>query len=274
MPTITPISPPPVPRYNVLGVGICGLEREQVVSSVLDAAAEGRPLGVSALAVHAIMEAWDNPACRARLNSLDIATPDGQPVRWALNQLHGTTLRDRVYGPFVMRDLCAGAATRRLPIYLFGTPAETLQRLSERLRESHPGLEIAGSQPSRFRKINAEEADSDAQRIRESGARLVFCGLGCPRQEAWVHAMKPRLNVPLIAVGAAFALWAGERSMAPAWAQDHGLEWLVRLSQEPRRLAARYLIQNPRFLAALALQKLGRRPFNDAPTPVEPEYWG
>jgi exopolysaccharide biosynthesis WecB/TagA/CpsF family protein len=269
-----PITPPSIPKYNVLGVGISGWERPDVVSFILDAAEAGRPLAVSALAVHAVMEAWDRPAYRSCLNSLDIATPDGQPVRWALNLLHNVALRDRVYGPFVMRDLCAGAAQRGVPIYLFGTPAETLERLSVRLPESHPGLKIAGSQPSRFRKISLEEVEADAQRIRESGAKLVFCGLGCPRQEAWVQTMRSRINAPLIAVGAAFALWAGERDMAPAWAQANGLEWLVRLVQEPRRLAARYLIQNPRFLAALTLQKMGRRPAELSPGPIEPEYWG
>ena len=86
--------------------------------------------------------------------------------------------------------------------------------------------------------------------------------------------MKPLISAPLIGVGAAFALWAGERSMAPAWMQDHGLEWLFRLGQEPKRLAGRYLVQGPGFFGAVAAQKLGLRSPGADPSPVEPEYWG
>jgi N-acetylglucosaminyldiphosphoundecaprenol N-acetyl-beta-D-mannosaminyltransferase len=262
------------PRLNVLGVGISATDLDAVVERVITAARAGQPLGVSALAVHAVMEARGHPDYRARLNTLDVAAPDGQPVRWALNGLHGAGLRTRVYGPFLLQSVCARAARESLPIFLFGTKAETLGSLSAHLTAAHPGLAIAGTCPSRFRRATEAEAREDAQAIIASGARIVFCGLGCPRQEAWVHAMLPLVGLPLIGVGAAFALYAGERVMAPGWMQDRGLEWLYRLGQEPSRLAGRYLVQGPGFFTGIALQKLGRRPPGIEPTPVPPEYWG
>jgi exopolysaccharide biosynthesis WecB/TagA/CpsF family protein len=268
------MTPPPVPRYNVLGVGISGVDPAKAAELILQAARAGAAYSASALAVHAVMEARGNSRYRARLNALDLAAPDGQPVRWALNNLYGAGLRERVYGPFLMRTLCSSAAREGIPVFLFGTTAETLGRLSANLSAAHPGLHVAGTRASRFRRATEAEARADARAIGESGARLVFCGLGCPRQEAWVHAMRPLVSAPLVGVGAAFALWAGERPMAPAWMQDNGLEWLYRLGQEPQRLAGRYLIQGPGFIVGVGLQKLGRTPPGIEPVAVEPDYWG
>jgi N-acetylglucosaminyldiphosphoundecaprenol N-acetyl-beta-D-mannosaminyltransferase len=268
------MTPPSVPRHNVLGVGISGVDPGTAAELILKAARSGAAYSASALAVHAVMEARGDPLYRARLNALDLAAPDGQPVRWALNCLHGAGLRERVYGPFLMRSLCAAAAREGIPVFLFGTTGATLGRLSERLTAAHPGLLIAGTRASRFRRATEAEARDDARAIADSGARIVFCGLGCPRQEAWVHAMRPLVSAPLVGVGAAFALWAGERPMAPRWMQDNGLEWLYRLRQEPLRLAGRYLVQGPGFFLGVARQRLGQKPPGIEPTPVGPDYWG
>jgi exopolysaccharide biosynthesis WecB/TagA/CpsF family protein len=268
------MSPSPEPRYNVLGVGISATDIESATGRIIAAARAGSPLGVSALAVHAVMEAQADEAYRRRLNSLDIAAPDGQPVRWSLNALHGVALRERVYGPHLMRSVCAAAAPEGIPIFLFGSADTVLCGLSENLLAAHPGLRIAGTRASRFRRATEAEARQDADMIRQSGARVVFCGLGCPRQEAWVHAMGSLIGVPLIGVGAAFPLWAKERAMAPSWMQDRGLEWLFRLTQEPSRLAGRYLVQGPGFFVRIALQRLGRTPPDIEARPVPPEYWG
>jgi exopolysaccharide biosynthesis WecB/TagA/CpsF family protein len=268
------MTPTPLPRYNVLGVGVSGVEPAMAVERVLQSAREGTAFSASALAVHAVMEAQKDPQYRARLNTLDLAAPDGQPVRWALNGLHHTGLRQRVYGPFLMRSLCAAAAREDLPIFLFGTTGITLGKLTANLTASHPGLFVAGTRPSRFRRVTPREALQDAQVITDSGARIVFCGLGCPRQEAWVHAMRPMIKAPLIGVGAAFALWASERPMAPAWMQVNGLEWLYRLGQEPERLAGRYLVQGPGYFLRVALQALGRKQPAIDPVSVSPDYWG
>ena len=261
-------------RHNVLGVGVSAVDYELAVECLLGAARSQTPFAGSALAVHAIMEARADESYRRRLNALDLATPDGQPVRWALNGLYGLGLRDRVYGPFLMQRLCTRAALEGLPVFLFGGTDDLLGRLSAALRRDYPGLAIAGMQASRFRRITSEEAAGDAARIQASGARLVFCGLGCPRQEAWVQAMRPLIRAPLLGGGAAFALAAGDRPMAPAWMQRRGLEWLFRLSQEPGRLSGRYLVRSPAFPFLVLRQRLGGAVPGCDPTETSPEYWG
>lgn len=241
-------------RYPVLGVQITAIERQEAANVVLAAARDGIPLGVSALAVHGVMEGVFDPELQFRLNDLEMVVADGQPVRWALRWLHGVGLTERVYGPDLMNDVCGLAAREGLPIFLYGSTTATLATLRERLVAQHPGLEIGGSRPSRFRAVTDAEQDADVEEIRSSGARIVFAGLGCPRQEIWTYEVRNRLALPVLAVGAAFDFHAGTARQAPPWMQSRGLEWLYRLIQEPRRLWRRYLVLNPTYLALVALQ--------------------
>lgn len=250
------MDPDRIPRFNLLGVQVHAVDYARATAEIMRAATGRRALAATALAVHGVMTGCIDDDQRARLDQLDLVMPDGQPVRWALNWLHGTRLTDRVYGPFLTLRLCAEAAATGLPVFLFGSTAEVLAKLSAGLLARTPGLRIAGMQPSRFRIATEREWAEDVRTIRASGARIVFCGLGCPRQEAWAHAMRKQLDLPIVAVGAAFPLWAGVQPMAPAWMQRRGLEWLFRLSREPRRLAHRYFTYNPRFALGVLRQRL------------------
>jgi len=166
----------------------------------------------------------------------------------------------------------AAAAAEGLPIYLYGSTPETLSRFSAALLSAYPGLKIAGSEPSKFRLSGPGDAAEIAARIQSSGARVVLVGLGCPRQELFVYAMRPHLDMPLLAVGAAFDYHAGQLRKPPAWMQKRGLEWLWRLGLEPKRLWRRYLLLNPAYLARLGAQrtKLWKAaPPSAAGTPLE-----
>jgi exopolysaccharide biosynthesis WecB/TagA/CpsF family protein len=241
-------------RYPILGVQITAIERHEAADVVLAAARDRIPLGVSALAVHGVMQGVLDPEVQYRLNDLEMVVADGQPVRWALRWLHGVGLTERVYGPDLMNDVCGMAAREGLPIYLYGSTADTLTDLARKLTARHPDLKIAGSRPSRFRSATDAEQDADVDEIGASGARIVFAGLGCPRQEIWTYEMRLRLSLPVLAVGAAFDFHAGNARRAPDWMQRRGLEWVYRLVQEPRRLWRRYLLLNPSYLALVALQ--------------------
>ncbi|MBB4304791.1 exopolysaccharide biosynthesis WecB/TagA/CpsF family protein [Rhodobium orientis] len=253
-------------KKNVLGVGVSVVDYDGAVEAIIRAARARRGFKVAALAVHGVMTGVLDRRHRYRLNSFDVITPDGQPVRWALNLLHRTKLKNRVYGPELTLRLCERAARENLPIYLYGSKPEVLERLQERLAERFPGLVIAGARPSLFRKSTAEEKEAIAEEIRESGARLVFVGLGCPRQEVWAYEYARLLDMPAIAVGAAFDFHAGLLSQAPRWFQDRGLEWAYRLSREPKRLWRRYLLLNPAYLTMLAAQALGLARYADRGT--------
>lgn len=250
-------------KHNVVGVRIDAVDYEAATQRIVAAAEVGQRCTTTALAVHGVMTGALDAEHRYRLNRFDLVVPDGMPVRWGLNWLHGTRLRDRVYGPNLMLHVCGEAARRGLPIFLFGCDEPTLAELKERLLARYPQLRIAGSEPSRFRQLNKDEADALMTRIRASGARIVFVGIGCPRQEIWAYEFGDMLNLPVLAVGAAFAFHAGRLAQAPTWMQRRGLEWLYRLTREPRRLWRRYVYLNPAYVAMLVGQKLGLRRFDD-----------
>ena len=168
-------------------------------------------------------------------------------------------LPDRVYGPTLTLKVCERAAKEGLSIYFYGSKQEVLEPLVVRLQQKFPTLKVAGTQASLFRQTSADEKAQIAKTIRDSGASIVFVGLGCPRQETWVYEYRDLLPMPLLAVGAAFDFHAGTLPQAPRWIQNVGMEWFYRLIQEPRRLWKRYAILNPQFLWLLSLQLIGIR---------------
>jgi N-acetylglucosaminyldiphosphoundecaprenol N-acetyl-beta-D-mannosaminyltransferase len=257
-------------KKNLLGVLVDGLDSESVADLIIQAARQRRPFAVSAIAVHGVMEGVLDPAHLYRLNHLDLVVADGQPVRWALNLLHSVGLRHRVYGPNLTLDVLARAAQEQIPIFFYGSTGDVLAPLCANVKAKFPGLVVAGAEPSIFSKISPESACRIAGRIKQSGAQIVFAGLGCPRQEVWAYEFYERLSMPIIAVGAAFPFLAGTLRQAPQWMQDRGLEWLFRLSVEPRRLWRRYLLLSPAYLFLVACQLVGVR-FCTAGTPPDRE---
>ncbi|MDG4834642.1 WecB/TagA/CpsF family glycosyltransferase [Solwaraspora sp. WMMD1047] len=243
-------------KRNVLGVLVDAVDYEAAVDQVVTAAVDRRPFALTALAVHGVMTGVTDPPHNARLNSFDLVTPDGQPVRWALNLLHSAGLAERVYGPTLTLRVLERCAELGLPVYLYGSTEPTLARLVPALERMFPALKLAGVEPSKFRSAQPGEAAEIADRIRASGARLVLVGLGCPRQEIFAYAMRPLLDMPLMAVGAAFDYHAGLLRTPPPWMQRVGLEWLWRLGLEPKRLWRRYVLLNPAYLTRLTAQHL------------------
>ena len=180
-------------------------------------------------------------------------------MRWALNLLHGARLAERVYGPTLTLHVCSAAADAGLSVFFYGSRPDVLASLERRLSERVPRLMIAGTHSPPFRSLSAAEDAEEVDRIRSSGAQIVFVGLGCPRQEMWAYQHRERLGVPLLCVGAAFDFHAGKLRQAPAWMQARGLEWLFRVWMEPRRLWRRYATHIPVFVAAVSMQLVADR---------------
>jgi N-acetylglucosaminyldiphosphoundecaprenol N-acetyl-beta-D-mannosaminyltransferase len=243
-------------KRSVLGVNVSIIDYDGVVKRVIAAAKQKTALGVSALAVHGVMTGTLDPEHKYRLNKLDIVTADGQPVRWALNFLHGQKMSERVYGPNLALKICDAAAKEGLAIYLYGSRQEVLSHWIRNLARQFPTLKIAGSEPSKFNRLTSDENAAMIERLKNSGADIVFVGLGCPRQEVFAYENKSALGRPLIAVGAAFDFHAGLLPQAPLWMQTRGLEWGFRLWQEPNRLWRRYLYMNPLYIYLVVCQKI------------------
>ncbi len=239
-------------KVDVFGVQVTPTSYRDASDAIIECARHGQPGVVSCHAVHAVITASCDEELRRQVNTFDMITPDGQPVRWALNLLHGTGLKDRVYGPDLTLHLCRRAARDGVSIYLYGGSPEVVETLQHNLRKLCPGLEIAGYESPPFRKLTPEEDQEVIDRINASGAGLVFIGLGCPKQDVFAYEHRNSINAVQLCVGAAFDFHAGRKSQAPAWMQKRGLEWLYRLVQEPRRLWKRYLVTNSIYLAKLA----------------------
>ena len=242
-------------KHPILGVNVHAVDYEAAVARILEAAKTGRPCSVSALASHGVMTGYLDRVHRRRLNGLDLVAPDGQPVRWALRWCYGLRLPDRVYGPTLTLKVAEAAAAQGVPVYLYGSTDAILDGFMANLKKWFPNLKIAGYEPSQFRKISEAEKQEVVEQIRQSGARIVFVGLGCPRQEVWAYEYREALGIPILAVGAAFPFHAGLLPQAPPWMQRAGLEWLFRLIQEPRRLWRRTLLY-PRYLGRVILQAI------------------
>lgn len=260
---------PPAPAWpakvDLLGVGISPTNYDEAVELVLCAAERRQSAVVACQAVHAVVTASSNAELRERVNSFELVTPDGQPVRWAINWLHGTGLRERVYGPELMLRLCRGAARGGVSVYLYGGTEEVLDKLCVRLEQLCPSLVIAGREAPPFRPLTGDEDRRVVERINASGAGLVFVGLGCPKQDHFAYEHRQAVRAALICVGAAFDFHAGLKPMAPRWMQRHGLEWLFRLASEPRRLWRRYLVTNSIFVARVSLALVRRMAFRGCP---------
>jgi len=255
-------------KKNVLGVMVDEIDYEGAVEYVMWAAKERQARSISALAVHGVMAGVVDKEHLYRLNNLDVVLPDGQPVRWYLNLLYRSRLTARCYGPKLTLKLCARAESEGLPVFFYGATQSMLDAMRKNLLKEHPQLMIAGMEPSKFRRLDAREKSELADRIRSSGASMLFVGLGCPRQEVFVYEFRDLLPMPALAVGAAFTFISGELPHAPLWIEKIGMEWLFRFCAEPHRLWRLHVFHNPAYAALLALQFLRLRSFD--PNGVSP----
>lgn len=243
---------------DVLGVRVDRLNLGSATAAIADAVASRRCGYVCVTGVHGVMESRRDPRCREIHNGATLVTPDGMPLVWLL-KLAGYSDADRVYGPDLMLAAFADGLARGHRHFLYGATERTLDRLQANLRRRFPGARIVGSHAPPFRPPTPEESAAVAEAINASGADIVWVGLSTPKQEFWMAANRPRLDAPLlVGVGAAFDFHAGLKPQAPRILQRSGLEWAFRLGCEPRRLWRRYLTNNPRFVAALAAQFVGR----------------
>jgi len=245
---------------HVLGMRVDATDYDDATRRVVAWARERESRYVCVANVHMAMEAYDSDKFRRIVNEADLVTPDGMPLVWMLRKL-GKPDQERVYGPELMLRVCEAAAREGLPVGFYGGAQETLDKLVASVKMKYPTLEVAYSCSPPFRQLSPDEDSRIVEEINVSGARILFVGLGCPKQEMWMASHRGRVQSVMLGVGAAFDFHAGRVPQAPAWMQRAGLEWLFRLITEPRRLWRRYAKHNPRFVLLATMQLLGLRKF-------------
>ena len=247
-------------RRQVLGVGVDAISVG--AASKIVSWSQGYQSRYACFAsANNVMQAHDSPEFRWIMNEADLVVPDGMPVVWALRLL-GAQHATRVYGPDFTLRMLEVAARKGIPVGFYGASPATLEGLVRIVRARFPALEVPYAYSPPFRPLTTEEDEQVVRNINQSGARILFVGLGTPRQEYWMAAHKGRVQAVMLGVGAAFDFIAGAKPQAPRWMMRIGLEWFFRLCTEPRRLWRRYLLQNPRFVSLFTLQLLGWRKFS------------
>jgi len=205
--------------------------------------------------VHMCMEAKDHQEFRKLVNSANLVLPDGRPIVWAL-RLFGFHEAKQIRGADLMVYLCKKAEKAGIPVGFFGGSSECLLYLKSHIKKHFPSLRISIAESPPTSAIKTWERFNYSERINTSGAKIIFIGLGCPKQEEWMYQNRNKIKGVMVGVGAAFDFIGGRKRQAPKWIQKAGFEWFFRLSTEPVRLWNRYLKHNPRFILYLFYQYL------------------
>jgi len=243
---------------QILGIRVDPTSYKAATEQILSWTHNGDSRYVCVANVHMVMEAYDAPDFREMVNAADLVTPDGMPLVWMLRRL-GHPEQERVYGPELTLRLIEAVAMQEIPVGFYGSSTETLAQLIASFKKKYPNLKIAYHYSPPFRPLTADEDEAVICAVNATGTKILFVGLGCPKQERWMAAHRGKIQVVMLGVGAAFDFHSRAKRQAPLWMQRSGLEWLFRFSQEPGRLWRRYLYQNPRFVWFMIWQLLGRK---------------
>ncbi len=244
-------------RVNVLGVGISVLNQTRAREILFDAVRGKRRGYVTVTNVHAVSEAQNDRAYKSILNRALLCTPDGMPMVW-IGKSHGHREMGRVYGPDLMLNLCEHSVQAGFTHFLYGGKPGVAEDLQRTLENRFPGLRVVGTYCPPFRPLNEGERENLQEIVAGLQPDFFWVGISTPKQEKFMAEFLPVLREAKIflGVGAAFDLLTGHVRQSPAWMQRIGMEWFFRLTQEPRRLAWRYLVYNPLFVVRLILQGL------------------
>ncbi|NVB80905.1 MAG: WecB/TagA/CpsF family glycosyltransferase [Kofleriaceae bacterium] len=244
-------------NVSVLGQRVDVTSYDDAVDRIIGWSRNGERRYVCVSNVHMVMEGHDDVRFRELVNGADLITPDGMPLVWAM-RIAGSKDATRVRGFRLMPLLLAAAEREHISVGFFGSKEDVLTDLVNASKAKYPTLDVAYHLSPPFRPLTKEEDDALVDSMNASGARLIFVGLGCPKQETWMAEHSHRVRAVLVGTGGAFDFLAGDFKEAPVWMQNTGLEWVFRFAAEPRRLWRRYLRHNPRFVALLARQQLRR----------------
>jgi exopolysaccharide biosynthesis WecB/TagA/CpsF family protein len=248
-------------RVRVGPITVNPMTEVEVVDHVIAALKRGEGGHLVTPNIDICRAAARDPEARALVENAELAVADGMPLLWAARLL-GTPLPARITGADLIWSLSEAAAFYRVPVYLLGGPHGAPERAAFALADRHPGLIVSGWRcpPHGFEDMPGEREAIRAALVR-AAPRLVFVGLGFPRQERLIAELREHLpGAWFVGCGSAIAFAAGAVRRAPAWMQRTGLEWLYRLASEPGRLGRRYLRDDLpyalRLLSICALKRL------------------
>ena len=235
-------------RFEVAGVKVDAVTLRETVDLIDQWIRERRREYVVLTGAHGVVEMQTDPELRAINNRAALTTPDGMPLVW-LGRARGHANLEKVYAPDIMNLEFSLSVGRGHKHFLYGGKPGVAVTLAHRLSQRYPGIAVTGTYTPPFRPLSDLEEDEIARQINAAHADIVWCGLGCPKQEKWMARFRPKLTAAvLIGVGAGFDFLSGERPLAPEWVKQSGFEWAFRALSEPKRLLPRYAKVVPSFM--------------------------
>jgi len=243
----------PLDSRFIVGMRVDATSYGDATDRIMAWATNGESRMVCAASVNNVMETRESGDFLDVMNRADLVTPDGMPLVWGLKLL-GAKNPTRTYGPTLTQILFDRAEVSGVPVGFYGGAPQVLDDLLEVARREWPQLKVVYANSPPFRSLTAEERQQEVADINASGARILFVGIGSPKQDRWMDSNKNQIGSVMLGVGAAFDFIAGAKKQAPSILQRLGLEWFFRLVSEPHRLWRRYLVRNPRFLYHFGLQ--------------------
>lgn len=241
-------------RIEVMGCPMDVASMGETVESIRKAVLSGRFTQHVVVNVAKLVHMRNDAQLRESVESCDIINIDGMGVVVGARFL-GHDVRERVAGVDLFHELLAMSAREELPVYLLGAQDEVVAATARKVEALYPGLRIAGYHHGYFWDDEAAMVD----KIRASGARLLFVAITSPKKENFINRWRDQLGVSFVmGVGGTFDVVAGKVKRAPLWMQKWGLEWLYRVIQEPGRMWKRYLTTNSKFAWLLLKEKFAQ----------------
>lgn len=242
---------------SILGMRVDELDYDGIVKRVRRWAHEAASRYMCISTVHMVMESYDDSSFKAVVNGADLVATDSVPLVWVSRWL-GLNKQTTVAAWELPIMLCEMATREQIPVGFYGSTPEVVQDFAENMKRQFPSLKVPYALSPPFRPLTAEEDDEIVRNINQARVRILFVGLGCPKQERWMSEHRGRVSATMFGVGWAFEVLAGRSKPAPAWIYKIGMQWFYRLVLSPRKLWRRHLKNNPRFIALILRQLLAQ----------------
>lgn len=243
-----------IPVCNILGVNIAAIDMEWTLEYFKKHIKDLSGDYVCVSNVHTTVTSFEDPEYCDIQNGSIMALPDGGPLS-SVGRKRGHSKMARVTGPSLMGEIFNISVENGYRHYFYGSTEETLEKLSSKLEEKYPGLQISGVHSPPFRPITEEEDGKIVKMINDTNPDFVWIGLGAPKQEKWMAIHQGEIKGLMLGVGAGFDYYADNIKRAPEWMQRINMEWFYRLLQDPKRLFNRYMKTNFKFLWLITIGK-------------------
>ena len=243
-----------------MGIYIDNMDASEIAEHVFECVKKRTPVQIVGVNVDQIVTVNKITTSKRIFLDAEVVFIDGKPIKW-MCWLLGRKVKARITGPDLMEYICKKGASQELKVFLLGAGPGVAKKCGDILEAKYPGIHAVGSYSPPF---GFQNDDAEIQKIntmlRNSGADLLFVGMGSPKQDIFIYENMRKYDIPVsFSMGAALDFIAGNVKRAPRWMVRCGLEWVHRISQNPKRLWKRYLVTDISNIIPLFFKEIFRK---------------